>query len=132
MSRRIKWHKIDELMDYGLTDSENERPPVNSQSANPLILELNVAGKTICMANREGAWHAFAAKCPHASGRLAEGWLDPLGQVVCPLHRYKFNITNGRNTSGEGYHLKTYPVEVRPDGVYVGMEEGGLGFGLFR
>jgi len=50
---------------------------------------------------------------------MADGFIDATGQVVCPLHRYRFNIKNGRNTSGEGYYLKTYPLERREDGLYV-------------
>jgi 3-phenylpropionate/trans-cinnamate dioxygenase ferredoxin subunit len=117
MGRKMKWQKID-----GLVEDQS----IESPSKSPLIHEWSVAGKTICLAKHDGKWFAFAARCPHASGSLAEGWMDPLGNVVCPLHRYKFNITNGRNTSGEGYHLKTYPVEVREGSVYVGFEEGGF------
>jgi len=50
---------------------------------------------------------------------MADGFVDGMGQVVCPLHRYRFNIKNGRNTSGEGYYLKTYPLEQRADGIYI-------------
>ncbi|MEP6845364.1 MAG: Rieske 2Fe-2S domain-containing protein, partial [Panacibacter sp.] len=61
--------------------------------------------------------------CPHAGGILADGHIDTMGNIVCPLHHYRFNMQNGRNTSGEGFFVKTYPVEIREDGVYVGMEE---------
>jgi 3-phenylpropionate/trans-cinnamate dioxygenase ferredoxin subunit len=38
-------------------------------------------------------------------------------------------MSNGRNVSGEGYHLKTYPIEIRGEGVFMGMEKSGwLGF----
>jgi hypothetical protein len=30
-------------------------------------------------------------------------------------------MENGRNTSGEGYYLKTYPIEIREDGIYIGL-----------
>jgi 3-phenylpropionate/trans-cinnamate dioxygenase ferredoxin subunit len=66
---------------------------------------------------------ACAAKCPHAGARMAEGYIDALGNIVCPLHRYKFSLSGGRNVSGEGYFLKTYAVEERADGIYVGIEE---------
>jgi 3-phenylpropionate/trans-cinnamate dioxygenase ferredoxin subunit len=46
-----------------------------------------------------------------------------LGNVVCPLHRYKYALKNGRNISGEGYYLKHWPVEIRGNGIYVGLEE---------
>lgn len=94
------------------------------------IAEVSADGKTICVARHGEQLYAFPQKCPHASGPLAEGFIDPLGNIVCPLHRYKFCLRNGRNVSGEGYYLKHWPVEVRPDGVYVGFPPPKL-FGIF-
>ena len=70
--------------------------------------------------------HACAAKCPHAGGTMSNGYIDALGNIVCPLHRYKFSLENGRNISGEGYFLKTYPIEQRDDGIFIGMEDSGM------
>jgi 3-phenylpropionate/trans-cinnamate dioxygenase ferredoxin subunit len=50
---------------------------------------------------------------------MANGQIDALGNIICPLHRYKFSLVNGRNVSGEGYHLKTWKVAWREDGVWV-------------
>ena len=55
--------------------------------------------------------------------RLCDGWLDAQGRIVCPLHKYRFDPANGRNTSGEGYKLKTYPVEIREEYIYIGFTE---------
>ena len=93
------------------------------------IVEVHADGKTICLAQHNNELFAFAHKCPHAGGYFAQGYLDALGNVVCPIHRYKFCLKNGRNVSGEGYYLKHWPVEVRADGVYVGLEARSL-FGL--
>ena len=87
------------------------------------LAEVAVGGKKICLINHPQGLRACAAKCPHAGARMAEGWLDSGGNLVCPLHRYRFNLLNGRNVSGEGYFLKIYPIEMREDGVYVGIEE---------
>ena len=111
MSKKIKWYRIAEDPD-SLQFSENN------------IVVVECGGKTICIGRHDQQIFGFAYKCPHASGILANGYIDPIGNIVCPLHRYKFNIGNGRNTSGQGYHMKTYPVEIRPDGVYAGIEEG--------
>jgi len=89
--------------------------------ANHLAL-ADAGDKKITVARFEDQLYAFAFKCPHASGILADGWIDPLGNVVCPVHRYKYNIKNGRNVSEEGYYLPHYPVELREDGVYVGLK----------
>ncbi len=95
-------------------------PSINAlpwQRNNLCIVEVN--GKKITLALHQNTIHACAYKCPHASGIMADGFIDALGNIVCPLHRYKFNLTNGRNTSGEGYFLKTYQIEVNDDGVFV-------------
>lgn len=94
--------------------------------ANGAMAEMDVSGRKICVALSGGTLYACATKCPHAGGNLSAGYIDALGNVVCPLHRYKFSLKNGRNTSGEGYFLKTYPIEIRPDGVFIGLEENGL------
>jgi len=78
-------------------------------------------GKKLCIGRYRDKLYAFAYTCPHASGIMADGYIDALGNIVCPVHRYKFNLQNGRNTSGEGYYLKRWPVELREDGVYVAI-----------
>ncbi len=100
------WHKI--------AASENEL-----QFAPNHITVVEISDKKICICTHNGQLYAFAYKCPHASGIMADGYIDPLGNIVCPVHRYKFSLQNGRNTSGEGYYLKRWPVEVRDDGVFV-------------
>lgn len=85
------------------------------------LITLEVGGKTICIAKQEEGLRACAAKCPHDGGTMSDGYIDAMNNIVCPLHRYKFSLLNGRNVSGEGYFLKTYPVETRPDGIYIGI-----------
>ena len=115
----MTWHKI--------ADHINELPFSSNH-----IAVTEVKGKKICIGKWNEQLFAFAFKCPHAGGIMADGYIDALGNVVCPLHRYKYAVTNGRNTSGEGYYLKHWPVEVREEAVYVGMEESGGFWGLFR
>jgi nitrite reductase/ring-hydroxylating ferredoxin subunit len=89
------------------------------------IAVVNVNHKKICVGKFQDKVFAFAFKCPHAGGILADGFIDALGNVVCPLHRYKFDLKNGRNTSGEGYYMKHWPIEIRNEEVYVEMEKSG-------
>ena len=111
--KTYQWHKV--------ADSTEE---MNFQSNS--MTEIAVAGKTICVALHKDQLLACTQKCPHAGGILANGFIDAQGNMVCPLHRYKFNLQNGRNTSGEGYFLKTFPVEIRKDGVFIGFEENNF------
>lgn len=109
MSKKITWHKI--------ADSITE---INFSLAG--LAEINAGGKKICLVKKNGGIAACAAKCPHAGGTLADGYIDMHGNIVCPLHRYRFRLQNGRNTSGEGYYLKIYATETREDGLYIGIE----------
>ena len=87
------------------------------------ITEVEAGGKRICIARHNNGLFALAYKCPHAGGYFADGYIDAVGNVVCPVHRYKFCMKNGRNVSGEGYYLKHWPVEMRENGVFVGLEK---------
>jgi len=86
---------------------------------NDQITELEIAGKKLCILKKEEKVFAFAATCPHSGAKFCEGWTDAQGRIVCPLHKYRFDPANGRNTSGEGYKLKTFPVEIRDGVVFV-------------
>ncbi|MBI1344322.1 MAG: Rieske 2Fe-2S domain-containing protein [Terrimonas sp.] len=100
-------------------------------AANKLAV-VELKDKKVCLAKSQDTLYACAYKCPHAGGILAEGHIDALGNIVCPVHRYKFSLQNGRNVSGEGYYLKNWPVEIREDGVYIGIEATGGFWDIFR
>ena len=117
-AERYKWHKV------------ADNPEEISFSPNGLT-EIEVNGKRICLGLHNNSIHACTHKCPHAGGTLAEGYLDATGNIVCPLHRYKFSMQNGRNISGEGYYLKTFPVEIRNEGVFIGIADSSL-FGWLK
>ena len=90
------------------------------------IAVAEVKDRKICLARHAGGLFAFAYKCPHAAALLANGWVDLKGNVVCPLHQYKFSMATGRNVTGEGYYMKRWPVEKRGDEIWVGLEAGGF------
>ena len=92
------------------------------------IAVVEVEDKKICIVEYKDKLYGFSLYCPHASGLFSDGYLDVSGNIVCPVHGYKFNIRNGRNTSGEGFQLKTYEVEKRDDGIFARARESG---GLF-
>lgn len=113
MESGIRWVKIAESI-AEISFGENN------------LAEVNADGKMVCIGKYDNRLFAFAQKCPHASGPLSGGFIDALGNVVCPVHRYKFCMKNGRNVSGEGYYLKHWPVEVRDDGVFIGFEKNAF------
>ena len=111
--KEFTWHKIAEHV--------NE-----IQFANNNIGIIEVKENRICIAKFHDRLYAFAHKCPHASGFLIDGYIDVLGNVVCPVHCYKYDIRSGRNVTGEGYYLKNWPVDIREEGVFIGIERRPL------
>ena len=112
-NKRFQWHKI------------SDSAAALDRHANNLTV-VEVAGKKITLCQIKNKFYACAYKCPHASGILAEGFIDNAENIVCPVHGYRFNLRNGRNTSGEEFYLKTYKTESREDGIYVAIEEGNF------
>ena len=117
--KKYSWHKI--------ADHVNE---IDFAGNNIAVVE--VKGKKICIARFRDAVFAFAYKCPHAGGFMADGYIDATGNIVCPLHRYKYSLETGRNISGEGYYLNHWQVEQREDGVFVSMETPSGFLGIFH
>ena len=108
-NNKVNWFKVALSIDE-----------IQWQSNNMTVIEVD--GKKVTIAKFKDELFVFAYKCPHAGGVMAEGFIDALGNAVCPLHRYKFNLKTRRNFTGEDY-LKTYFVEIKEDGVFVGFEE---------
>jgi nitrite reductase/ring-hydroxylating ferredoxin subunit len=111
--KKYKWYKIADAK-AGLQFGENN------------IMQIEIAGKKICIVKRLQGLAGCTAKCPHAGGNMAEGHLNKDGNIVCPVHKYVFNLENGRDVTGEGYFLKIYPVRVNEVGIFLGIEEGGI------
>lgn len=111
--KKYKWHKIAEGKSE-LKFGENN------------LVEIDVAGKKLCIANTGNSISACISKCPHAGGNMSEGFLDKNEHIVCPVHRYVFSLKNGLDVSGEGYYLKIFPVMINEEGIFIGFEEGGL------
>ncbi len=104
--KKYEWHKI-----------ANQVEDINFSPTG--MAEFHVGDKSICVILSKNSLSACAQKCPHAGGKMMEGYIDAVGNIVCPLHGYKFSLKNGRNYTGEGYFLKIFPVEIRNGAVFV-------------
>ncbi|MES2284563.1 MAG: Rieske 2Fe-2S domain-containing protein [Bacteroidota bacterium] len=108
----IIWHKLFDSIDA-----------INAQVAVGKVTTINVGRKKICLARTADGFFAVNDKCPHNGASLGNGYCTAEGSVVCPVHRYHFDLRTGRAKSGLGDFVQTYPIEVRNDGVYIGFEQ---------
>jgi len=80
----------------------------------------------LCLTRHDGTYAALDNRCPHQGGPLGEGSIECDEQgacyLRCPWHGWDFHPTTGKPPGGYDDGVATYPVEVREDGVYVGLE----------
>jgi len=83
---------------------------------------VKLDGKKICLIKHQSRLYAVQNTCPHAGGILSGGWCKH-GHIICPIHRYEYDLQTGRGAAGQGDYIDIYPVEEREDGVYIGLKE---------
>ena len=84
----------------------------------------------IALFNYKGKYYAIANKCPHRGSPLGEGRIEE-GIVICPNHEWRFKLENGANMQNPELFIPTYPVKVRNENIYIGLEgeSGNIAYG---
>lgn len=86
------------------------------------VTAAHIQGKKLCIIKSGPQIFVTQRKCPHAGADLSQGWCKK-EKLICPHHRYQYDLHTGRGAEGQGDAIRIYPVENRPDGIYVGFEE---------
>jgi pyruvate oxidase len=81
---------------------------------------------SMALTNIDGEFTAMDNRCPHQGGPLGEGSIEVGGDgqcwLRCPWHGWDFDPKTGLSPGGhEDSGQSLYPLEVRDDGIYVGM-----------
>lgn len=104
MAKDLRWVKVDPLAQLP-----------------GMVAGVEIEGKRIALANTGTQTFAFSDHCPHAGARFSSGGWCENGKLVCPFHRHAFDLQSGRGVMGD--YVQTYPVEMREDGMYIGLPE---------
>ncbi len=74
---------------------------------------------------RRGEWYASQNMCPHrmqmALSRGMIGSQEGEPKVACPFHKKTFSLVTGECLNDDECAIKTYPVKVENDYVYIGI-----------
>jgi nitrite reductase/ring-hydroxylating ferredoxin subunit len=79
---------------------------------------LDAAGVRVAVFRQGGDLIALAGRCPHSGGSLGHGWIEE-GEVVCPLHQWRFRLADGRCSTIRGEWVHKFRCEARGDLVWV-------------
>lgn len=83
------------------------------------IRVIRIGEKKVCLAKHGATFFSFEHLCPHQMHPLSEGQITNFGEVVCPLHEYRFNLKTGVEANQRCRDLQTFGVEVSNDGVFI-------------
>ena len=86
------------------------------------VIEAEVQGVGLCLANVGGELSALDNVCPHRQGPLGQGWVEGEA-VVCPWHSWAFNAKTGMAEYPEGERVGSFAVRIEGEDVLV--EIGG-------
>lgn len=78
-------------------------------------------GQRICLINHHNRFFAVQDSCTHSGASLSQGLVNYLGEIICPLHNYCFNLQTGQELSSRSRDLKTYPIKIDDSGFFIGI-----------
>jgi nitrite reductase/ring-hydroxylating ferredoxin subunit len=80
--------------------------------------EFAVEGQAITLWNVGGRFYATSARCPHEDGPLCAGRLED-GIVTCPVHGWRFDVTNGRGVDPSDRSLRSFRLRIEGDQIWL-------------
>ena len=86
------------------------------------VIEAEVAGVGICVANVGGELSALDNVCPHRQGPLGQGWVEG-DMVICPWHSWMFHAKTGVAEFPKGERVKVFSLRVEGGDVLVELGE---------
>jgi nitrite reductase/ring-hydroxylating ferredoxin subunit len=70
-----------------------------------------------------GELHVTDARCPHNRGPLVEGWILDERTLVCPWHRFRYDLRTGECANLRLYDLRVHPVVERGGELFADVGE---------
>jgi ferredoxin-nitrite reductase len=68
---------------------------------------LRVRGEEMAVFKKDGRLYGVQNICPHEGGQLCNGRIEG-GEVVCPLHGYKFDLNTGACSTDPNFKVKVF------------------------
>ena len=99
----------------------------NGELAADRVKSVTAGTRSVCLVHYQGQYAAMDNHCPHQGGPLGEGSIergvDDKCWIRCPWHGWDFDPLTGEPPGGhEDSGQELFEVDVRDDGIYVGVE----------
>ncbi|MEM9859571.1 MAG: Rieske 2Fe-2S domain-containing protein [Bacteroidota bacterium] len=91
----------------------------NSQFADRDTIMVLIGKRELCLVKFNNEYFAVSDLCPHQRESLSKGQITPYGEIVCPLHFYRFNLKTGTECQNRTDDLKRFQVKVDDSGLFI-------------
>lgn len=79
-----------------------------------------------CIWNYEGEYYVFRNFCPHMGAPLGQGGIredDDTPYVLCPFHRWAFDLETGESKFNPEINIQTLDASVEDDTIVIETDE---------
>jgi nitrite reductase/ring-hydroxylating ferredoxin subunit len=83
------------------------------------IKKMAAGEKRLAILRIEDTFHIFDAQCPHRGADLGQANINGAGELICPLHQYRFDLKTGDVRSGYCSALPVYRNELTDSGLTI-------------
>lgn len=90
------------------------------------VQAILVGGRRLVLIKFKDQYFVTESKCPHAGADISQGWCNDDGNLVCPFHRYEYQLHNGRGKQGQGDYIKIYPTKIENHKLFVGFTKNWI------
>lgn len=107
----LEWHRVAKV----------------DQAPEGRVMAVTAGTKTLALVHFDNKYAAMDNRCPHQGGPLGDGTIEKGNDgkcwLRCPWHGWDFDPLTGKPPGGhEDTGQQMFPVEVRGDGIFVGLE----------
>jgi len=83
------------------------------------IKKLAAGEKRLAILRIGDVLHIFDVQCPHRGADLGQANINGAGEIICPLHQYRFDLKTGDVRSGYCSALPVYRNELSDSGLTI-------------
>lgn len=111
--------------EYQIMNNENKHKLFDSISDAEKAIPVNtlrgayIGDQKICIVNYQHTFYAVADLCPHRRASLSKGFLNSFGDIICPLHQYRFNLKTGQECDNRCEDLDRYHINIEAEGIFI-------------
>jgi len=102
----------------------NSKAQIEAMIPKFVIKKVKVGERAIALIRMEDEYYAFNSSCPHRGASLIEANINGVGEIICPLHQYRFDLKTGQVRSGFCEDLEVFPCELSENGLKITLPEG--------